>query len=248
MNLRTRQIGDPILHTAPPPFQFPATPELDDLLRIMQKELRVRGGVGISCNQCLDIAKPYNITIIGTDDQTMQAKAKQRYPTETIPTETIMINLKITEYSQATYYPEHGEGCLSVYGPVRASIKRHHNIVAEYDDVHGKHHKQAFSGFIAHIVQHEYNHLCGSTFFDQVFADLDVSQHKTVRTLVQDVLQQHNDTLPEDIAIQPCGLAFYPDAAGALQVDKDILRIALTHSATATCKGILNRLNQTGQQ
>lgn len=55
------------------------------------------------------------------------------------------------------------EGCLSlpsIWGPVLRSS----SLTISYLDENGKSHKQKFSGFMATIIQHEYDHLNGILF------------------------------------------------------------------------------------
>ncbi len=68
----------------------------------------------------------------------------------------IMINPVITEKSEA-YETE--EGCLSLAG-VRKTI-RYNRITVRYLDKTFAEHTQAFSGYIAQIIQHECDHLEG---------------------------------------------------------------------------------------
>ena len=51
------------------------------------------------------------------------------------------------------------EGCLSLEG-VRKTT-RYQNIEVEYLDANWKKHRQAYSGWIAQIIQHEVDHLEG---------------------------------------------------------------------------------------
>lgn len=59
------------------------------------------------------------------------------------------------------------EGCLSIphiYGPLR----RAKSVTISYQDEHGKHHEEEFTGFGAQIVLHELDHLDGVLFVDKV--------------------------------------------------------------------------------
>lgn len=60
------------------------------------------------------------------------------------------------------------EGCLSLphyYSPIR----RAKSLVLRYKDETGKEITREFKGFLAHIVQHEVDHLNGKLFIDRVF-------------------------------------------------------------------------------
>lgn len=68
-----------------------------------------------------------------------------------------MINPFIVKRSKETY--EADEGCLSLSGTRKAV--RHEEIEVEYLDMNFNKHKQAFSGFVAQIIQHEIDHCDG---------------------------------------------------------------------------------------
>lgn len=55
------------------------------------------------------------------------------------------------------------EGCLSIHN-VWGVVKRHDEVVLSYQDETGKQHKRTFDGFLAVIIQHEYDHLQGILF------------------------------------------------------------------------------------
>jgi peptide deformylase len=55
------------------------------------------------------------------------------------------------------------EGCLSLHD-VWGVVKRHKKVVLSYQDEHGKTHKETFDGFLATIIQHEFDHLQGILF------------------------------------------------------------------------------------
>lgn len=59
------------------------------------------------------------------------------------------------------------EGCLSLphyYGPIARSKK----LMLEYLDIDGTRKKEFFKGFMAHIIQHEVDHLNGVLFVDRI--------------------------------------------------------------------------------
>lgn len=55
------------------------------------------------------------------------------------------------------------EGCLSL-PTIWGTVKRFETIVLSYLDEQGKSHTRKFSGFLATIIQHEYDHLQGTLF------------------------------------------------------------------------------------
>lgn len=55
------------------------------------------------------------------------------------------------------------EGCLSLYS-IWGVVKRHPGVLLSYQDETGQKHTKKFHGFIATIIQHEYDHLQGILF------------------------------------------------------------------------------------
>lgn len=64
------------------------------------------------------------------------------------------------------------EGCLSL-PDIWGEVKRSKRISVSYFDEHGIRHTETFSGFLATIIQHEYDHLQGILFPKRV-----LDQHK----------------------------------------------------------------------
>jgi peptide deformylase len=83
---------------------------------------------------------------------------------------TIFINPEITKFSQAKNKPtsKNGvyEGCLSIpshYSP----IERSKSVTVKYRDEKFVEKTESFSGFAAHVIQHEMDHLNGILFIDR---------------------------------------------------------------------------------
>jgi peptide deformylase len=77
----------------------------------------------------------------------------------------VFINPKIIKFSKKTEWKQ-GEGCLSVrwlYG----EVKRHTNVTIEYFDEKGDEYSRGAGGLLAHIFQHEIDHLDGILFIDK---------------------------------------------------------------------------------
>lgn len=88
---------------------------------------------------------------------------------------TVCINpvLNHTESSRNRKNPDPGskksrtskklEGCLSI-PQIWGFVKRNPKITVSYMDEKGTHHKKIFTGYMATIIQHEYDHLQGVLF------------------------------------------------------------------------------------
>ena len=89
------------------------------------------------------------------------------------------INPEIIKFSKKTVLKE-GEGCLSVrwlYG----KVVRHSNVTLKYHDQNGKLNVRGSGGLLAHIFQHEVDHLNGILFIDKA-------------TDVEEILPENNTT------------------------------------------------------
>lgn len=77
----------------------------------------------------------------------------------------VMINPEIVEYSEEEISLE--EGCLSLPG-IHEKVSRAKTIRISYMDVEFKECEEEISGFAARVVQHEYEHLEGHVFIDNI--------------------------------------------------------------------------------
>ncbi len=158
------QIGDERLRTVCEPIG-----ELEitsDKTRILLQNLdealaSQKDGVAISAPQ---IGVTYKVFVIGgmvfdTDYQ----KGETETPNSSIPNR-YYINPKILKTSKETVEME--EGCLSIRG-VYGKVRRPKKIVFEYYNQHGEKIEEGASGFLARVIQHEYDHLHGILFIDK---------------------------------------------------------------------------------
>ena len=241
MSVAIRQIGDPILHQTPKPVDFSKLQQLQQYLDIMWHQLHITGGVGIACNQCAEIQEPWQMAIIGVADEQGLDRAQQRYPHEMIPPPFVIYNPHIESVSGEPYYPIHGEGCLSVAGPIRGREKRYPAVTLRYSNREGQEFSHQFSGFIAHIIQHECDHLRGKTFLDGILSELNESQLSRVKSLCQQALLFH-EIQAGVLAMAPMELVFERDQQGKVIIQEDILQQALQASYLAVIEGILKRI------
>jgi peptide deformylase len=97
--------------------------------------------------------------------------------------ETVMINPKIVEYSDATDIEN--EGCLS-FPEIRGDIVRSKWIKIEAFNLKGKKFKKKFKGWEARIFQHEYDHLEGKVFIDRLMEDGRKESQSKLNELIAD--------------------------------------------------------------
>lgn len=79
----------------------------------------------------------------------------------------VFINAHITNRTGDVKSTE--EGCLSIPG-INESVPREDTIEIEYLDENFEPHKEVYSGFMARVIQHEYDHIDGIMFIDRISA------------------------------------------------------------------------------
>ncbi len=112
---------------------------IDEMKKIMVKE----GGVGLSANQI-----GYNLSIF-------IAKPKDKF--------YVFINPEIIEMKGEEIKEE---GCLSIKD-TWGLVKRAKEVKLKYQNLSGKEKIIRAKGLLAHIIQHEYDHLKGILFTDK---------------------------------------------------------------------------------
>jgi len=66
-------------------------------------------------------------------------------------------------------YPEFKEGCLSLPG-IHETVKRGNKIRVKYMDEDFVEHEEEVEGYLARVMQHEFDHLDGKMFIDHISA------------------------------------------------------------------------------
>ncbi len=124
---------------------------IDDLIRCGEES----DGVGIAAPQ---VGQSIRLFI-------MAPRPNPRYPDAPIMEPTAIINPEILFQSDEK---EKGwEGCLSVPG-FRGMVPRSNVISVTYTDRFGKKHAEQFTGFLARLFLHEFDHLEGVLFPDRM--------------------------------------------------------------------------------
>lgn len=221
---RIRCFGDDILFTPTHPVDFSDPEKIQAQIDIMLTTLYRLGGVGIAANQCAEISAPVpSIIIAGTSNPESRAKAQARYPDKAIPAAEVYINPIILEYSAEIYFP--GEGCLSVPCAIRGKAARHHWIIMEYQDTSGTKFTKKFTDFLAHILQHECDHLHGIVFMHRLFADMSPTQRQQFVVLIDEILVA--PSRPDQQPSTPT-LAINRDENGLILIEETALKNTLS--------------------
>lgn len=59
------------------------------------------------------------------------------------------------------------EGCLSLPG-LSENVKRYEHVVLNWIDENFEEHEKEFTGFMARVIQHEFDHLLGTVYTDRI--------------------------------------------------------------------------------
>lgn len=149
------QLGHSQLRQPATPITEPNSVQVRQWIDQLLHQLETCGGVGIAAPQ-LGIAQQLIV---------VASRPTPRYPDAPTMSPTVMLNPQILE--QSTEMKKGWEGCLSVPG-LRGLVPRHTTITVAYQDQDGNPQQQDFSGFIARVFQHEYDHLQGIVYVDRV--------------------------------------------------------------------------------
>ncbi len=159
--------GNPILRQKAQivPLADIKTPQIQKVISDMKAALASQSdGVGLAAPQ---ISVPLRIFIVG-----------KKIFGETAEKDGVFINPEIIKYSKEKKWMD-GEGCLSVrwvYGKVQRSTKV---TIRAYDE-EGRVFERGAGGLLAHIFQHEVDHLDGILFIDKA-KDLEAVDPKDVQ-------------------------------------------------------------------
>ena len=130
-------------------------PDLQPLIDDMYETMFHADGVGLAAPQ---IGLPIRVVTIGLD------VLSDEYP-EYKDFKRAYINPHIIETAGEEVIME--EGCLSVPG-IHESVKRPSKIRVTYLDEQMQEHDEWVEGFLARVMQHEFDHLEGHVFVDRV--------------------------------------------------------------------------------
>ena len=147
--------GQPILRKLAEDIT-PDYPELATLIENMFETMDHADGVGLAAPQ---IGLPINLIVITLD------ALKDEYP-EYADFNRAYINLHIVEVDD-TNIISYEEGCLSLPG-IHEPVKRPTRIHVTYLDPDFQAHDEWVDGYLARVMQHEYDHLEGKVFSDRI--------------------------------------------------------------------------------
>ena len=129
--------------------------ELAELTQNMFETLTASSGVGLSGPQ---IGLPVRIAVIDLDILSDELPEYKNF-------RHAYYNPHITEFSENTEKMD--EGCLSLPG-ISEAVERADKIRVTYYDDDFKYHDEYVQGYLARVMQHEFDHLDGKMFIDHI--------------------------------------------------------------------------------
>lgn len=146
--------GQPVLRKVAEDID-PDYPNLKELIANMFETMDKADGVGLAAPQ---IGLPIRVVVVDLDvlseDMPEYKDFRKAY-----------INAHILEVSGEEVSME--EGCLSLPG-IHESVKRGNKIRVKYLDENLEPHEEEVEGYLARVMQHEFDHLEGKMFIDHL--------------------------------------------------------------------------------
>ena len=134
----------------------PDYPELQQLIKDMFETMYHSDGVGLAAPQ---IGRNIRLVVITLDP------LKDDYP-EYAGFNKAYINPHILEYDD-TKTESMEEGCLSLPG-IHEPVRRPTRILVAYDDEQFQHHEEWVEGYLARVMQHDFDHRDAHLFVDRI--------------------------------------------------------------------------------
>lgn len=134
----------------------PDYPELAQLIADMHETMDASDGIGLAAPQ---IGKAIRLVVINLDP------LKEDFP-EYAGYRHAFINAHILELDD-TETDSSEEGCLSLPG-IHERVTRPTRIKVSYMDEQFQPHEEWISGYLARVMQHEFDHLDGHLFIDRI--------------------------------------------------------------------------------
>ena len=136
-------------------------PELNKLISDMYETMYDASGVGLAAPQ---IGKSIRLFVIDTSPfDTDDFEQNSGFEVKSVK-KTFINPIMIDESGENASFEE---GCLSIPN-IREHINRKSDITIKYHDENFTHHQETFSGILARVIQHEYDHLEGTLFTDKI--------------------------------------------------------------------------------
>ncbi|MEX1188252.1 MAG: peptide deformylase [Bacteroidia bacterium] len=130
-------------------------PDLEDVIQNMFDTMYHAHGVGLAAPQVGMSIRLFIIDASPFADEQPELKGVKK----------VFLNAEIIEDGGKEW--KFNEGCLSIPG-IREDVERKPEITIRYQDEKFVQHEEKFSGILARIIQHEYDHIDGILFTDHL--------------------------------------------------------------------------------
>ena len=147
--------GQPVLRKVAEDIT-PDYPELKTLIANMWETLADSEGIGLAAPQ---IGRDIRLVVIDLDPLSEDLPEYKDF-------RQVYINAHIVEYDDAKTDTSE-EGCLSLPA-IHEKVVRPTRIRVEWDDEQFNHHDEWIEGYLARVMQHEFDHLDGKMFVDRI--------------------------------------------------------------------------------
>lgn len=148
--------GQPVLREVAEDIT-PDYPNLSEIIANMYETLDAAEGIGLAAPQ---IGMAIRLVVIDLD------VLKEDLP-EYAGFRHVFINPHIVEIDEDSKKETMEEGCLSIPG-IHESVARHTRIHVTYLDENMAEHDEWVEGYLARVMQHEFDHLEGTMFVDRL--------------------------------------------------------------------------------
>ena len=135
----------------------PDYPELKELINNMYETLDSSNGIGLAAPQ---IGLAIRLVVIDLDVLSEDLPEYKGF-------RHAFINPHILEYDEEAEKDSSDEGCLSIPG-INEKVVRPTRIHVKYMDEQFQEHDEWVTGYLARVMQHEFDHLEGTMFVDRV--------------------------------------------------------------------------------
>lgn len=159
--LTLTRIGNPVLRQQTKKLTMAEikSKKIQDLIANMRYTLlKKEYGVGLAATQ---VGESLALSVIGI-------KPTPNRP-ELEPFDSVIINPEITQtFGEAEPKWEGCVSCGSGNDILFGQVERYRKVTLRWTDEHGKKHEEVLRDFVAHVAQHEVDHLNGVMFVDRV--------------------------------------------------------------------------------
>jgi peptide deformylase len=166
-----------------PALRFPSVDvqRIDDALRATVQRMFAlmyeSKGVGLAANQ---VGLPFRFFVVNPSGDPAKKEEEQ-----------VFVNPTITSRRGSDV---HEEGCLSL-PKIYSNVERPSDITIESFDLNGQFSKRKYKGFLARVIQHEYDHLEGFIFTDRIDEEAHDAIYADILEIAEQFRKQQKDGL-----------------------------------------------------